>query len=162
MKHIWAPWRMGYILSGKEEGCFLCEKLRQNNDKESYILYRGRSNFILLNLYPYNPGHLLVAPYRHVGLLDELDGEELKEHFELVAYGVSKLKEALQPDGFNIGLNLGKAAGAGVAEHLHTHVVPRWEGDTNFMPVVAEAKVLPQALDETYANLRGKFEDLEG
>ena len=158
MKHIWAPWRMGYILSARKGGCFLCEKLKEHRDEENYILFRGRTSFVLLNLYPYNPGHLMVAPYRHVPSLEDLSEEELVEHFKLVALGVSKLKEAFGPDGFNIGLNLGKAAGAGVAGHLHTHVVPRWEGDTNFMPVISDVKVIPQALNETYGKLRRMFE----
>lgn len=157
MKYIWAPWRMAYILSEKKEGCLFCEKWRADKDEENYILYRGKENFILLNLYPYNPGHLMVAPYNHKSLLDELNVEEFKEHFELVAYGIAKLREACQPDGFNAGLNLGKVAGAGVEEHLHTHIVPRWDGDTSLMPVIAESKVIPEALDATYARLKEKF-----
>jgi len=152
---------MGYILSEKEGGCFLCEKLQERRDEENYVLCRGRANFVLLNLYPYNPGHFMVAPYRHVPSLEDLSEEELTEHFKLVAFGVSKLREAFGPDGFNIGLNLGKAAGAGVAGHLHTHVVPRWEGDTNFMPIISDAKVIPQALNETYEQLRQRFRSLE-
>ena len=157
MKYMWAPWRIEYIQMEKPKGCILCEKPRENNDVLNYILYRGEKNFVILNSFPYNPGHLMVAPYRHVGNLEELADEELHEHFEIVRRGVKLLKQAFNPGGFNLGINIGAVAGAGIADHFHTHIVPRWSGDTNFMPVIAEARVLPEALAETYEKLKGKF-----
>jgi ATP adenylyltransferase len=141
----------------KPEGCFLCEKPRENNDEANYILYRGQGNFILLNSYPYNPGHLMVAPYRHVASPAELTEEERNEHFDMVSRGVEVLRQVFNPGGFNTGMNLGRVAGAGVADHIHTHIVPRWVGDSNFMPVVADVRVIPEALAETYERLKGKF-----
>ncbi|MCL0034990.1 HIT domain-containing protein [Dehalococcoidia bacterium] len=157
MEHLWAPWRMEYILGEKERGCIFCEKPKQDTDAQNYILHRGERNFSMLNIYPYNPGHLMVAPYRHVASLGELNDEELLEHFRLVGRCVSVLRETASPSGFNIGINLGKVAGAGVEDHIHTHIVPRWEGDTNFMPVISHTRVLPEALAETYARLVAKF-----
>ena len=157
MKQIWAPWRIEYILMEKAVGCILCEKPEQNNDALNYILYRGDKNFVIMNSYPYNPGHLMVAPYRHVANLEELTDEELHEHFEIVNRSIKVLREVFNPGGFNIGINMGKVAGAGIDEHVHTHIVPRWQGDTNFMPVVSDVTVVPEALAETYEKLRDKF-----
>ncbi len=157
MKQIWAPWRIEYIQSEKPEGCILCEKPGQNSDAMNYILYRGDKNFVILNAYPYNPGHLMIAPYRHVASLGDLTDEEIHEHFEIVRQSVNILKQAFNPGGFNIGINMGKVAGAGIDEHVHTHVVPRWQGDTNFMPVLAEVRVIPEALAETYEKLKDTF-----
>ncbi|MDP2917247.1 MAG: HIT domain-containing protein [Dehalococcoidia bacterium] len=157
MKHIWAPWRIKYIEIKEPEGCFLCDKPKQDNDAESYILHRGRLNFVILNSYPYNPGHLMVAPYRHIGNLEDLTVEERNDHYELVSRCVTVLKQVLDTQFFNIGMNLGRVSGAGVADHIHTHIVPRWNGDTNFMPVVADTKVLPEAMADTYKKLKAKF-----
>ena len=157
MKQIWAPWRIEYILKGKPEGCILCDAPRQNNDALNYILYRGDKNFVIMNSYPYNPGHLMVAPYRHVANLEELTDDELHEHFEVVSRSIKVLREVFNPGGFNIGINMGKVAGAGIDEHLHTHIVPRWHGDTNFMPVISDVRVVAEALAETYEKLKGKF-----
>ncbi len=157
MKHIWAPWRIKYIEIKEPEGCFLCDKPKQDNDAENYILHRGRLNFVILNSYPYNPGHLMVAPYRHVGNLEDLTVEERNDHYELVSRCVTVLKQVLDTQFFNIGMNLGRVSGAGVADHIHTHIVPRWNGDTNFMPVVADTKVLPEAMADTYKKLKAKF-----
>ena len=157
MERIWAPWRIQYIQMEKPEGCILCEKPGQNNDAQNYILHRGDKNFIILNSYPYNPGHLMVAPYRHVASLEKLTDEERREHFEIVSRSVRVLRQIFNPGGFNIGINLGKAAGAGIEDHFHTHIVPRWQGDTNFMPVLADVKVLPEALADTYQKLKGKL-----
>jgi len=141
----------------KVEGCILCEKPRQNNDAQNYILHRGEKNFVMLNSYPYNPGHLMIAPYCHVANLEELTTEELHEHFEIVSRSLKVLRQVFNPGGFNIGINVGKVAGAGIEEHVHTHIVPRWQGDTNFMPVLSDVRVMPEALAETYEKLRGKF-----
>jgi ATP adenylyltransferase len=157
MKYIWAPWRIQYILHEKEEGCILCDKPKQDNDAGNYILFRGELNFIMINLYPYNPGHLLVAPYRHARGLEELTETERNEHYSLVTRSVTVLREALVPDGFNLGANLGRVAGAGIDDHFHSHIVPRWQGDINFMTVMDDVRVVPQALNETYENLKGKF-----
>ena len=157
MERIWAPWRIQYIQMEKPEGCILCEKPGQNNDVQNYILHRGDKNFIILNSYPYNPGHLMVAPYRHVASLEKLTDEERQEHFEIVSRSVRVLRQVFNPGGFNIGINLGKAAGAGIEDHFHTHIVPRWQGDTNFMPVLSDVKVLPEALADTYQKLKGKL-----
>ena len=157
MERIWAPWRIQYIQMEKPEGCILCQKPKENKDIPNYILYRGEKNFIILNSYPYNPGHLMIAPYRHVASLEELTEKERQEHFEIVSRSVKILRQVFNPGGFNIGINLGKAAGAGIDDHFHTHVVPRWQGDTNFMPVLADVRVLPEALADTYQKLRGKL-----
>ena len=157
MEQIWAPWRIEYIEMGKPEGCIFCDKPKEGRDELNYILYRGEKNFVMLNTYPYNPGHLLVAPYRHIASLEELTDEEIYEHFKIVRRSVSLLKRVFNPGGFNIGINLGRVAGSGIDDHIHSHIVPRWQGDTNFMPALADTKVIPQALSETYGKLRGKF-----
>ena len=157
MEHIWAPWRMEYIESVKSQGCIFCDKPQESEDQKSYILYRGKRNFVILNSYPYTPGHLMVAPYRHVANLEEMSDEELLEHSQMVAMSIGALKEKFHPHGFNVGMNMGKVGGAGVEGHIHTHIVPRWEGDTNFMPVTADTRVIPQALDSTYRKLQPLF-----
>jgi len=158
MEQIWAPWRIKYIRMEKPPGCILCEKPGQSTDAASYILYRGDKNFVIMNAYPYNPGHLMVAPYRHVASPDELSDDERDEHFEIVSQSLKVLRQVFSPDGFNLGINLGKVAGAGIEDHFHTHIVPRWQGDTNFMPVTSGVRVVPQALAETYNQLKGKFQ----
>jgi ATP adenylyltransferase len=157
MKYVWAPWRIEYIRAEKPTGCILCDKPKETKDKENYILYRGKKNFIMLNSYPYNPGHLLIAPYRHISGLEELTEAERNEHYELVSRSIVVLRKVLKPAGFNLGANLGRVAGAGIEDHFHSHIVPRWQGDNNFMPVLGEAKVIPQALEDTYQTLIGKF-----
>lgn len=159
MERIWAPWRIRYIEEAGAEGkgCIFCDKLKENKDTENYILYRGKKNFVILNSYPYNPGHLMIAPYRHLDSLEKLSEEELREHYEMVIKSLGVLREVFKPGGFNVGMNLGRVAGAGIADHIHTHVVPRWGGDTNFMPVLADVRVLPEALADSYQKLKGKF-----
>jgi len=157
MEHIWAPWRIEYIQMEKPEGCILCQKPRENEDAINYILYRGDKNFVIMNTYPYNAGHLMIAPYRHIGNLAELTNDERQEHFEILSHSIKLLRQVFNPDGFNIGMNIGKVAGAGIEDHFHTHIVPRWQGDTNFMPVIADTKVLPEALAETYKKLKDKL-----
>jgi ATP adenylyltransferase len=141
----------------KPKGCILCDKPKENNDGPNYILYRGEKNFVMMNNYPYNPGHLMVAPYRHIDSIEGMTDDELHEHFEIVRRSTGILRDVYCPGGFNLGLNLGRVAGAGIADHVHTHIVPRWQGDSNFMPVIAETKVLPEALSLTYQKLLGKF-----
>ncbi|MFH1169338.1 MAG: HIT domain-containing protein [Chloroflexota bacterium] len=157
MERIWAPWRIQYIEMKKPEGCILCDKPQEDNDVANYILYRGEKNYIMLNSYPYNPGHLLVSPYRHVASLEDMTDEERCEHYEMAGRAIKVLREVFQPAGCNMGANMGKVAGAGIDGHFHTHAVPRWQGDTNFMSVLADVRVLPQALADTYSRLKGKF-----
>jgi ATP adenylyltransferase len=139
-------------------GCFLCAKVKGNRDDESYILYRGELAFVVLNLYPYNPGHLMVAPYTHTGKIEELDTPASAFMWKLTTMVVDVLAAEYKPEGFNIGLNLGRAAGAGLVDHLHVHIVPRWAGDTNFMPVLGEAKVISEGLESTYKRLKPRFQ----
>jgi ATP adenylyltransferase len=155
MDRLWAPWRIGFIMKGANKGdCFLCQYPKENNDEANLILFRGEKNFIILNAYPYNSGHLMVAPCRHIGKIGDMTDAESKEHFDLVRMSVKLLTKVMQPDGFNTGMNLGKVAGAGIADHIHTHIVPRWQGDANFMPVISDTKVVPESLAMTYSKLK--------
>jgi len=158
MERLWAPWRLEYIVGDKEDGCIFCEFPRRGDDEEHLILDRGLHAFVIMNAYPYSNGHLLIAPYRHVGEITELGDDECAEIMRLSRKCCAVLREAVRPDGFNLGMNLGTAAGAGIADHIHMHVVPRWNGDTNFMPVFADVKVIPEALHVTYAKLKPLFE----
>ncbi len=153
MKVLWAPWRMTYIAGDREQGCLLCSKLRGRNDRGNLILYRSSQSFIILNRYPYSSGHLMVAPNRHVASLDELNEGEMVGLMALLKQSALILKRALKPDGFNVGMNIGRVAGAGIEDHIHFHIVPRWNGDTNFMPVLFETKVMPEYLEKTYEKL---------
>ncbi len=159
---IWAPWRIEYILSEKDDGCLFCEVLAEDRDKdkENLLLYRGESAFVIMNLYPYNPGHVMVASNEHVSELEDLSPEATIEVMELTKASIKVLKSKMSPHGFNSGFNLGEIAGASIKEHLHMHVVPRWQGDNNFMQVLADTNVVPQALSETYDLLAPGFEDL--
>ncbi len=153
-KIIWAPWRIGYIAGKKEKGCLFCRVKRERKDKENYILFRGKHCFIILNTFPYNNGHLMIAPFRHIKEPSQLKEEETIELWRLVNLSIKLLKDILKPEGFNMGLNLGKIAGAGYPGHLHLHLVPRWRGDTNFMPIVAKTKVISQSLNKLYEELK--------
>jgi ATP adenylyltransferase len=157
MKKIWAPWRIDYIRSEKAKECVFCQKSNDNHDGANYILYRGKCNFVIMNTFPYNPGHLMVAPYSHKADLEELDDDEMFEHFDLVRKSTKALTDAYSPQGFNIGINLGRIAGAGVEGHVHTHIVPRWSGDTNYITVVSDIRVIPHALDATFEELKGRI-----
>lgn len=164
MDILWSPWRMQYLEGieklREEESCIFCEKPGRKEDEKDLILARGKRCFAMMNLYPYNPGHAMIAPYRHTGELESLDGEEWEELHLLASRLIKALKECVNPEGFNLGLNLGKAAGAGFDAHLHLHVVPRWVGDTNFMPVLGQTKVLPESLAQTYAKLKSALEGM--
>ena len=157
MKTLWAPWRIEYIRSRKPSGCIFCLKDHGTKDRENLVLYRTPFSFVMLNRYPYSNGHLLVASYRHVADLGGLSDEEMLDLFNVVRLSCKILKAAASAEGFNIGMNLGKAAGAGVEEHLHVHIVPRWNGDTNFMSVVADLRVMPENLIATYEALLPGF-----
>jgi ATP adenylyltransferase len=152
-KQLWAPWRLEYIKQADElEGCIFC-LAAAGADEEALVVHRGEHAFALLNKFPYASGHLMVAPYRHVAELGELSAEEVLELHRLAAGGMAALAETFGPQGYNLGWNLGRIAGAGIVDHVHEHVVPRWAGDTNFMPVLADVKVLPEHLAETRAKL---------
>ena len=161
MQPIWAPWRMEYVLEDKlEKGtktCVFCVGTDPDEDQHRQILFRGESGYIVMNRYPYSNGHLLVIPYRHVCDLSELTVAEGSELLQLLTLAKEVLQEQLAPQGFNLGMNLGAAAGAGIPGHLHWHIVPRWQGDTNFMPVVGELRVIPQHLQRTYETLAQGF-----
>lgn len=157
MNNIWAPWRIEYILSPKDGGCFLCDMFALAEDRAHRILFRGATCAVVMNRYPYTGGHLMIAPYRHVEGLDGMTADEKSEMLELADRSVRILKDKMSPQGFNLGINLGGAAGAGLKDHIHLHVVPRWIGDTNFMPVLGDTTVVPQALDELYDRLRPGF-----
>ena len=158
MKTVWAPWRIEYILSDKEESCIFCDAL---SNKDGLTLFKGEVTMAMMNKYPYINGHILVAPVRHLSSLDELNNEEMQSLLITVEKSVGIIKKAMNPDGFNVGLNLGKVAGAGVEEHLHFHIVPRWFGDTNALTVFADVRVIPEHLQTTYSNLKVYFDRLE-
>jgi ATP adenylyltransferase len=171
---LWAPWRLGYVLGnmepapadartldfppGAEPSCFLCQAMADPDEHARYVVYRGKNVLVVLNIFPYNNGHVLIAPKRHVARLDELDVDSELELAQTITKMVGLLERSLHPEGFNVGLNLGRVAGAGVPGHLHWHVVPRWNGDTNFMPVIGSSKVIPQSLDALWTLLRGQLD----
>ena len=159
MKYLWSPWRMDYILSGKQKGCFFCNNPKEKKDRKNLILFRNRYAFVMMNRFPYNNGHLMIVPKRHAIDLEQLHDEELEDLFLLLKASMRVLKKALKPHGFNIGINIGVVGGAG-EKHLHFHLVPRWTGDTNFMPVLGETKVIPEYLENTYHKLHSAFGDL--
>ncbi len=164
MDPLWAPWRLSYVAAAKkpaeDDPCFICRGLAEADDRTNLLLLRRPASVVLLNRYPYNNGHLLVAPRAHKAGLDELEPGEMLDTMQSVSRMIDLLKATMRPDGFNVGLNLGKAAGAGLPGHLHWHIVPRWNGDTNFMPVLSDTKVIVQSLDALYAllekHLRGE------
>ncbi len=163
MDYLWAPWRMAYIQRDSahdDEGCFLCVKPQQQDDAANLIVARGALCFVVMNLFPYNNGHLMVAPYAHVPTIEALNIPALMEMMTLTQRCLAALRAAMRPDGFNMGINQGKVAGAGVEEHVHFHIVPRWSGDTNFMPVLADVKVMPDLLQNTYRQIRAALDPL--
>ncbi len=155
MENIFAPWRMAYIAVSKDQdGCIFCDFPKEENDEARLILFRGKACFIIFNAFPYNPGHLMVAPYRHTAEYEGLTDEELLEMHRLAGRCIEVLRKTMNPQGFNLGVNLGKVAGAGFDGHLHLHIVPRWNGDTNFMPVFADVRVVAEELTETYRKMK--------
>jgi ATP adenylyltransferase len=160
MEQLWAPWRLAYIATASQEpaaGCFLCAGLAGTDDRQNLVVLRTPQSVVVLNKFPYNNGHLLVAPQSHKGRLHELDPAEILDTQETLRRMVNLLDELLRPEGYNIGLNLGRVAGAGLPGHLHWHIVPRWNGDTNFMPVLTDTKVIAQSLDSLYDLLKEKL-----
>lgn len=160
MNRLWAPWRLEFVTRGEKGACIFCSKLKEGDDRRSHIFARGDYTFGMLNTFPYNPGHLLIAPYRHVSKIADVSSEEWGEMLLLLRDWTSVLEDLMKPHGYNIGFNLGASAGGGF-EHIHMHVVPRWSGDTNFMPVLAETKVLPEHLDATYDRVIGAMKSVK-
>lgn len=159
---LWAPWRMEYILHEAEQGCIFCDKPKEANDRQNLILCRGQTCFVIMNRFPYNNGHLMVVPFRHLGDLEEMNATERLEMMTITAACLQVLRKAVHPEGFNLGMNLGAVAGAGIDDHVHMHIVPRWKADTNFMPVVGHTKVVSEGLWETYDRLKPGFDALGG
>ncbi len=166
IRTVFTPWRLSYITGFKRRSdarkkrCFLCDAAQHpERDQETLVLYRGERAFIIMNKYPYNTGHLLIAPYRHVGDWADLTPKERAEIGELITLAEEKLRELLHPDGFNVGINIGAVAGAGLPGHVHVHVVPRWRGDTNFLPVVSDVRLVPENVEGTYARLKPLFDE---
>jgi ATP adenylyltransferase len=160
-QRIWAPWRFAYVkdaTKNEQQGCIFCVKPDEGDDEANLIVHRGERCFVILNLFPYTNGHLMVAPYEHHSSLADLDDETVAEMMSLTQRAIAALEESYSPHGYNIGFNQGRVAGAGVEHHIHMHVVPRWGGDTNFMPVLADTRVMPQSLEESYEALRGRFD----
>jgi len=161
METLWAPWRIEYILGKKPAGCIFCVKPAEDLDLQNLILYRGKYHFIIMNAFPYNNGHMMVVPYRHTSTLAGWSDEERLELMELADLGVELLKKVMKPDGFNLGINMGLVAGAGVADHIHLHIVPRWNGDTNFMPVLADTRVISEHLVATFNKLKAALDEMK-
>jgi len=157
MENLYSPWRIDYILQKKSNKCILCEKPKANDDKNLLILKRGECTYIIMNLYPYNNAHLMIVPYRHISKLSELRDKELLEMTKMLQLSEKVLNKVYHPDGFNIGMNLGEVAGAGVADHIHIHIVPRWIGDTNFISTIGEIRVMPERMEDTYKKLKYEF-----
>ncbi len=159
MKTIWAPWRMQYILSKKGPECLFCTLPAEDRDRGNLILYRTGLSYVIMNRYPYNNGHLMVVPFRHAYSIEDLEKETLTDMMWLTRYSVERLRKAFRPDGFNVGLNIGKVAGAGIEEHLHIHIVPRWAGDASFMTIIDEVRVIPEHIMDTYDKLYPVFRE---
>ena len=157
-ERLWAPWRLDYIKGPKPDECIFCTGPEAGDDAAKYIVRRGEHCFAMLNAYPYNNGHLMISPYRHVPAVEELDEAELLELMTLTQRSLRVLHDVYAPEGFNMGVNQGKVAGAGVEHHVHLHIVPRWGADTNFMPVIGDTRVLPQSLDDSYRDLTRAFD----
>jgi len=162
VSRLWAPWRIDYILGPKGDGCIFCDKVAPTDDpaveKANGVLLRGKYAYVMLNAYPYNPAHVMISPYAHVSTLEKLDADSLADMMALTRLSEVAIRAAIAPEGFNVGLNIGSAAGAGIKEHLHMHLLPRWNGDVNFMPALGATHVMPAALDATYDKLKPAFD----
>jgi ATP adenylyltransferase len=156
-QRLWAPWRLEYIRGPKPDECIFCRAIESSDDEGNYVVHRGESAFVILNSYPYNNGHVMIAPYEHEPSIEPLGDETLLEMMLLVKRSITGLRKVYEPEGFNYGTNQGRIAGAGIEDHVHIHVVPRWGGDTNFMPVIGDTRVLPQALADSWQELRRVF-----
>ena len=156
-EQLWAPWRFKYVSGKQDQQCIFCRAFNSRDDAENYLLFRGKGNFVILNLYPYNNGHLMIAPNEHIESLGHASPDQRQELIELTNRSIDFLEKTYHPAGFNVGMNLGSAAGAGVADHYHLHIVPRWQGDTNFMSVLGDSRVIPESPKETYTKLKPLF-----
>lgn len=159
MDVIYSPWRLEYILSKKDDECIFCVKPQADADEKHLITYRSQHSFVILNVYPYNNGHIMVVPFRHVNSLDQLNDEELTDLFRTVQLSERILRKVYDPDGLNIGINMGKSAGAGIEEHIHVHIVPRWQGDVNFMNSIGGVRVIPEAFERAYQMIKEQFDN---
>ena len=158
MDYLWSPWRYAYVSRNEAPtGCIFCVKSAERNDEENFVLFRGDYNFVLLNLFPYTSGHMMIAPYAHVATLEEAPEEAVVEMMSLARIASKHLSAVYRPQGMNLGMNIGECAGAGIAGHIHMHVLPRWPGDSNFMTTTGETRVIPEDLSITYEKLRGAF-----
>lgn len=157
MNKLWAPWRIVYVSNAKRKGCIFCKALKERKDKKNLIVLRGKHSFAILNTFPYNNGHVMIVSNRHIASIEKLKEEELLDINKILLKTLAALKKVLNPAGFNIGMNLGRVSGAGIDKHMHIHIVPRWLGDTNFMPVVAGTKIISQSLNELYAKLKNSL-----
>jgi ATP adenylyltransferase len=158
MDRIWAPWRIGYILSDKkEDGCVFCNAYNTENDEDKLVIHRSKHSFVIMNLYPYNAGHIMIVPNRHINNPTLLEADEQLDLFSLVNRSLDVIKKVMNPEGFNLGMNLNRTAGAGIEDHIHIHIVPRWNGDTNFMSTISDTKVISEALEETYKKIKSAF-----
>lgn len=157
MKALWAPWRMEYILGPKGSECLFCASPAEHKDRENLLLYRGGNSYVIMNKYPYSNGHLMVVPYIHTSSFDNLSDADMLDIIKLAKLSTDCLTKAFRPEGFNVGINIGEAAGAGIEEHLHMHIVPRWAGDSNFMTITSEIRVIPEHILDTYDKLYPLF-----
>ncbi len=163
MEHIWAPWRLDYVVAEKSDNCILCQKRdAPDDDVVNLVLYRGSHNYVLLNTFPYNSGHVMVVPYRHVSNLTKLSDNEAGELMQIAQWCVQALQETLVTEGINLGMNIGQPAGAGIEDHIHLHIVPRWSGDTNYMTTVADTRIVPQSLEDSARQLRPVIQQIAG
>ncbi|MFQ6612828.1 MAG: HIT domain-containing protein [Fidelibacterota bacterium] len=161
LSKLWAPWRIEYIRAPRETECIFCVKSQDDNDRDNLVLYKGKQAFILMNLFPYNNGHLMIAPYKHVETTRKLDRDCLQEIMILADLSMEVIEREMRAQGFNFGANIGSVAGAGIEEHIHFHLVPRWTGDTNFMPVIGHSKIQVEGLQECYDNLKPHFDKFQ-
>ena len=161
-KILYSPWRLNYILSEKEDGCIFCIKPQEKTDKKNLILYRTKHSFVIMNLFPYNNGHLMVVPNRHIASMVDLPDKELCDLTTTLKLSEKIVREVYSPDGINVGINLGRAAGAGIDTHLHIHIVPRWKGDVNFMTVAGGYRVIPESFESSYDKLKEAFDRCKG
>ncbi len=158
MKQLWAPWRLAFVEKANHDaGCIFCEQPALQHDRRTYIVWRGRHAYVMMNIYPYNNGHLLIAPYQHLANIEDLPPSVLLDMMRLVQRAIKAIRLAYAPEGFNLGINQGRVAGAGIEHHIHLHIVPRWGADTNFMPLLGETRVLPQHLKASFARLKAAF-----
>ncbi|TRM78506.1 HIT family hydrolase [Sulfolobus sp. B5] len=163
MDVLWAPWRSKYVSEaskGSKEDCLFCRVNKENKDERNYVVYTGKYAFVMLNAFPYNTAHVMIAPYRHISTIELMVSEEALDMFDLANIVIKAIRNAYNPDGFNIGFNIGRVAGAGIESHLHMHIVPRWNGDSNFMPIISNTKVIPESLDDTFKKISSSIKEI--